>query len=86
MIAVLHIQAMDGRSIQRLTSPRNRAEENYIQRENFKEVPSFVWPPRTAVNVNDLVHEAYMRADEANKQEEMPPVEADIDRGATTRK
>lgn len=79
----LFFQAIDGNSIRRPTAPRNHQEEAYIQRENYREVPSFVWPPRTEVNVNELVHEAFAHANElherAEAQEEILVPEPHVD-------
>jgi len=47
-------------------------------------VPPFVWPLRTEVNVDELVHDAFVRADllheQAEAQEDMPPAEPNHDK------
>jgi hypothetical protein len=53
---------VDGTNIRGLAAFPAAREEEYIQRRHYREVPRYTWPRRTAVEVEDMVRDAFARA------------------------
>lgn len=58
----------DGRNIHGLTTHAEEGQEEYVWRREEEGGQDFVWPPHTKVKVEEMVHDAFQRADELQGQ------------------
>lgn len=67
-IVVLRVQAEDGRNIRGRNEEVDPTEKDYTWRGVDDHQPEFVWLPQTEINIDELVHNAFQRADKIQRE------------------